>query len=323
VRFGVGLWCLQSTALAPRHHVRAYRELREDALLVERLGFDSVWLSEHHFFYDGYCPALLPAAAGVLAATRRLRVATGMLLAPLQRPERLAAAATELAARSGGRLDLGLGLGYREVELDGKGVHRGQRVARLAAALDLLEAAGEPPVWIGSATPAGVARAAARGHGVLLSGANPLPMVRELAAVHRDAFQAAGRPGGRRPRLAALRNVWVLDDEAERAQVLDWFRASYLLYAGLGWTVAAGRDHPGMDFVRAREQALEAAVATAIVGTADRVVEGLREVAAAGVDDVVCRVVLEGCPRQAFHTVLERLADRVVPRLAAAEAAAC
>lgn len=54
MRFGLGLWCLQSTALAPRHHVHAYRELLEDARLAERLGYDSVWLSEHHFFYDGY-----------------------------------------------------------------------------------------------------------------------------------------------------------------------------------------------------------------------------------------------------------------------------
>jgi alkanesulfonate monooxygenase SsuD/methylene tetrahydromethanopterin reductase-like flavin-dependent oxidoreductase (luciferase family) len=316
VRFGVGLWCLQSTAAVPRHHVHAYRQLREDARLVESLGFDSVWLSEHHFFYDGYCPAVLPAAAGVLAVTGRLRVATGMLLAPLQRPERLAEAAAELAARSGGRLELGLGLGYRDVEFDGKGVPRRERVARLDAAIGCLEAAGGPRVWIGSATPTGVARAGARGQGILLSGANPLPLVRALAGAHRRAWEAAGRPGGTRPRVAALRNVWVLDGEAERPAVLDWYRASYLLYAGLGWTVAPGREHPGMDFVGAREEALAAAMATATVGDAGQAVQALREVAAAGVDDVIFRVVLEGCPRPALHRLLERLADRVLPELA-------
>ncbi|MBA2530248.1 MAG: LLM class flavin-dependent oxidoreductase, partial [Euzebyales bacterium] len=90
MRFGVGLWCLQNTASGPRHHVTAYRQLREDAQLVERLGFEGVWLSEHHFFYDGYCPSPLPAAASVLAVTDRLRAATGMLLLPLQDARRVA-----------------------------------------------------------------------------------------------------------------------------------------------------------------------------------------------------------------------------------------
>ena len=54
--------------------------MREYAALMEGLGYDELWLSEHHSFYDGYCPALLPAAASVLSVTERLRVGTGMLL---------------------------------------------------------------------------------------------------------------------------------------------------------------------------------------------------------------------------------------------------
>lgn len=68
MRIGIGLWCLQSTATAPRSHPRLYRELVDDARLAERVGLDSLWLSEHHVFYDGYCPALLPAASAVLSA---------------------------------------------------------------------------------------------------------------------------------------------------------------------------------------------------------------------------------------------------------------
>ncbi len=84
MRFGIGLWCLQGTASSPRHHVQAYRELLEDARLAEQTGFEALWLSEHHFFYDGYCPALLTAGAAVLSTTSRLRLGTGMLLLPYQ-----------------------------------------------------------------------------------------------------------------------------------------------------------------------------------------------------------------------------------------------
>ena len=141
MRFGVGLFSLQCTAMQPTHWARAYREMREHAVLLEDLGYDELWLSEHHFFYDGYCPALLPAAASVLSVTERLRVGTGMLLLPMQDPHRLAAVAQDLNARSGGRLDVGVGLGYRDVEFDGHGVSRKQRLPRMLKGLEVLEAA--------------------------------------------------------------------------------------------------------------------------------------------------------------------------------------
>ena len=111
MRVGVGLWCLQSSALRPRPFPALYSELLEDARHAEAVGLDSLWLSEHHFFYDGYCPALLPAAAAALSVTQRLRIGTGVLLLPLQAADRVARAAAHLAESSGGRFDLGVGAG--------------------------------------------------------------------------------------------------------------------------------------------------------------------------------------------------------------------
>lgn len=315
MRFGAGLWCLQSTATAPRHPAKAYEELLEDAAVMERLGYDALWLSEHHFFYDGYCPSNVTAAAGVLAATDRLTVATGMSLASMRDPDRLAAECAELDARSGGRFELGLGLGYRDVEFDGKGVPRKERVGRRKAAMRAVRAAAPTmPIWLGSALPEAVARAGAHGHGVLFSGANPLSLVRDLATAHREGFESAGR-GGERPRVAALRNVWVTEDAAERQAVLDWFRASYVLYAGLGWSVPKRGETAAMDFTREVDKALADAVSTAIVGTADEVAEGLQEVIDAGVDELVFRIVIEGAPQAAVHEVLHRIALEVMPQL--------
>ncbi len=324
MKFGVGLYCLQATASTPRHPTTPYRDLLEDARLLERLGYEGMWLSEHHFFYDGYCPALLPVAASLLAATTRLRVGTGMMLLPLQDPGRAARLSADIARRSGGRLDVGVGLGYRDVEFDGKGVRRQDRVALHRAGLAELDRVAVPAgatIWNGSATPKGVARAGARGQGVLLSGANPLSLVTELAAAHREGWEQAGRPGATRPRVAALRNVWLTDDPHEAEAVLDWQRASYVLYAGLGWSVAQQASTEAMDFRADLDKAVAQAVATSIVGPAAQVADGLREVHAAGVDDVVFRVIIEGAPAPAVRRMLGRMADEVLPQLEHVEAA--
>ncbi len=322
MRFGAGLWNLQSTAMVPRHQARTYREFLDDARNLESMGYESLWLSEHHFFYDGYCPALLPVASAALAATTTLRVGTGMLLLPLQDPTRVATAAAELSRASGGRFDLGVGLGYRDVEFDGKGLARSSRLRRSSDGLAEIARIAEPAgvqVWNGSATPKGMARAGARGQGVLLSGGNPLSLVAELAAAHRAGWEDAGSVG-QRPRVAALRNVWLTEDAHERAAVLEYQRASYVLYAGLGWSVKASGDTPAMDFTKDIDAAVAGAVATTIIGSASEVIDGLREVHAAGVDDVVFRVVIEGAPRQAVNGVLAALADDVIPALADLEA---
>lgn len=325
MRFGVGLWNLQTTAMAPRAATAVYRDLRREAVELERLGYESLWLSEHHFFYDGYCPAVLSAASVALAATTTLRVGTGMLLLPLQQPRRVAALAARLAEASGRRFDLGVGLGYRPIEFDGKGLDMADRLRRSTAGLSALAEIAEPAgvaVINGSATPKGMARAGARGQGIMLSGGNPLSLVRELAAAHRAGWEEAGRPGGTRPRVIALRNVWLTESAAERAAVLAYQRASYVLYAGLGWSVRATGDTPEMDFRADLDRAIAGAVGTTIIGGVDEVVDGLAATAEAGVDDVVLRVMIEGAPTGAVFDMLGRFAEQVAPRLAATEAAA-
>jgi alkanesulfonate monooxygenase SsuD/methylene tetrahydromethanopterin reductase-like flavin-dependent oxidoreductase (luciferase family) len=93
-----------------------YRQTLEQIAWAETIGFDSVWLTEHHFCDDGYLPSPLVVAAAIGANTRRMRIGTNLLQIPLHDPIRLAEDAATVSLLTGGRFDLGVALGYRAFE---------------------------------------------------------------------------------------------------------------------------------------------------------------------------------------------------------------
>lgn len=309
MKVGVGLWCLQSTATAPRPFTQAYAELLDDARLTESVGLHSLWLSEHHGYYDGYCPALLPAAAAALAATDSLQVGTGVLLLPLHDAERVRVAAQHLNHRFDNRFHLGMGMGYRPSEFAARDLNIADRVRRMVDGLDLLAADRPGPMWVGVTSLPAARRAGRRGLGLMISGAFSKRVVDDLIAAHREAWHDAGCPGEDQPPVGLLRNVWVADDEAAKRQALRWVRSSYLVYAGLGW----GADDTGVDFRAAIAESMDEVEASAIVGSAAEVAETLGDY---DVDLVVCRIGYDEPPSAAVREAIERVGTDVAPLLA-------
>ncbi len=101
---------------------RLYGEYLEWIAYAEELGFNSVWISEHHFTEDGYSPSFFPLATAIAMRTKRMRIGSYVLLLPLHHAVQAAEDAAVLDNLSNGRLILGLGLGYAQHDYAGYGV---------------------------------------------------------------------------------------------------------------------------------------------------------------------------------------------------------
>ena len=108
---------------------------------AERLGYDHVWLTEHHFVEDGYSASLLPIAAAIAARTERIRIAPNVLNLPLRQPAVTAVAAASLDLLSGGRFELSLGAGGFWDAIESMGTARltpAESVVALEEAIDVI-----------------------------------------------------------------------------------------------------------------------------------------------------------------------------------------
>ena len=218
-------------------------ELCEEA---ELLGADSLWFSEHHGFEDGYLSQPLTFAAAAAARTTRVRLGTGILVAPLRKTVQLAEEAAVVDLISGGRLELGLGAGYRvpEFELFGTDFTAryrilDQQVSELRrlwgdGGLTPAPAPDRPPIWLGYQGPKGARRAGRMGEGLLTVAKDSWPHYRDgLAEGGHDPATA---------RIAGGIQAYVTDDP-ER----DWPRvAPHIAYAQDGYRryMVEGTGHP-------------------------------------------------------------------------------
>jgi alkanesulfonate monooxygenase SsuD/methylene tetrahydromethanopterin reductase-like flavin-dependent oxidoreductase (luciferase family) len=170
---------LRNPAAWARPWDQVYGRMLEHLERADELGVGAVWMSEHHGFADGYLPQPLTFAAAVAVRTKRMRIGTAILQAPLRPAIDIAEQAAIVDILSGGRLELGLGAGYRGPEFAAFGVDGARRYELLekrVRAIRHLWRSGEAtppplqervPIWIGCEGPRGARMAGRLGEGLL------------------------------------------------------------------------------------------------------------------------------------------------------------
>jgi len=338
LQVGAALWTRQPTAAPPASHRTLYRQFVEDAVRVEELGFASLWLAEHRFWYDGWCPSPVVAAAAAAGATTRLRFGYGMLLLPQHEPLRFAESVATLDRLSGGRVDLGVALGHRDAEFDGLGLERTRRGRRMDEALEiLLSAWGDgplryagnqfdypaadvtpkpvqrphPTIWLGGMAPAALRRAARRGLSYLLPQTMYPEEIAQLVELVTKEAADAGMPVGQ---IGMLKDAWVQPQgERARAQFLPRLRSHYTEESGAWWVLKGAFS--GFQRRDLLERQLDRIIDTAAVGDPDEVLNSLQTLARAGVDFLALRFNFDIVSPQAVAESMGLFSREVLPGL--------
>ena len=234
-----------------------YAERLAQITQAEAMGFDSVWLTEHHFCDDGYTPSPLVLGAAIGARTQRMRIGTNLMLLPLHDPVRIAEDAATLSLCTGGRFDLGVGIGYRELEFDQFQRKLSHRPSLIEEGIEVVRRSwsGEPVNFSGKRFSVGDVRvtpAPVRAPDILLGGMVE-PAIDRAARI-ADGFLCTGGIGldlyaealdrhGRVDEGNAALGCWAIiaeDPEAEAARLGDQVDLNEVIDAAIKAAVEQG-----------------------------------------------------------------------------------
>jgi alkanesulfonate monooxygenase SsuD/methylene tetrahydromethanopterin reductase-like flavin-dependent oxidoreductase (luciferase family) len=139
VRFG--LFTLFDFFRGRQDEVAYYRDTLDLIKLAERLGYDSVWVGEEHFYCFGICPSPQLFLTAVARETSRLRLGTAISLLPFENPLRKAEDFAMLDILSGGRLNFGVGRGIIPKHFEGFRTDPRESKARYEESLQIIRGA--------------------------------------------------------------------------------------------------------------------------------------------------------------------------------------
>jgi alkanesulfonate monooxygenase SsuD/methylene tetrahydromethanopterin reductase-like flavin-dependent oxidoreductase (luciferase family) len=227
--------------------VRGFRDYVDTCVEAEALGFNSSFLVEHHFSDLGQVSASLDLLAWVAARTTTMRLGTAVIVLPWHNPVLLAERAATLDLMSDGRLEFGVGKGYRHSEFAGFCIPFEEAQPRFEEALHVIITAWtsnarfshngnfwhyediivepppsqrpHPPVWIAASKPDSIRNVAASGYKLLLDQFASTETTGERLAVFRAECEARGRSFDPMD-VAVARNLYVARDAADTQTAL-------------------------------------------------------------------------------------------------------
>ena len=292
-------------------------EMCEEA---ERLGAGSIWASEHHLFEDGYLTQPLTFLAAAAARTKKARLGTAILLAPLRPAVTIAEQATVVDLISNGRVEIGLGAGYRIPEFQLYGADfparfkttdaRALEIGKLFAEGKLTPSPVQKPVpiWMGYQTEKGAERAGRMGLGLLSARGALWPAYKEglIAGGHNPAIG----------RMAGMIGGWISDDpEAEWPTVSKYLAYQQNTYKSYG-VEGTGKPAPEVDVEKMRWRDGELKPHHFMIATPQKAAELIKGyTAGAPVKHIYFFVSLAGMPEKMVMKQIETIFTKLAPLL--------
>ncbi|MEE9247204.1 MAG: LLM class flavin-dependent oxidoreductase [Dehalococcoidia bacterium] len=333
----------QSPEMRPSDEV--YGRSIEMAVAADQLGFDSVWLAEHHFSSYGYCPHPLLMAVKIAERTKNVRIGIAVMVIPFFHPLRLAEDIAMADQLMDGRLDLGVGRGYQPFEFERFGVPIEENMERFNEIMDIVTRClsedgvsyqgkyfqfpethtfprplqkPHPPFWHAGSTTTSMRLSAERGYHCISSG--PLEQLKENSAVYNQALASHG--WGPRE-FTILRHTFLSHDPAEIEKQYD--NAMYVRRTAAHLRAGTEKVINGQAFAQplpdepSREEFLET---TLLMGSPEeclKKIERFRD--QADVTYLLCQFDIGGLETDKALASMELFAKEVMPRLRETEKA--
>ena len=278
-----------------------FKDYIDYVIEAEGLGYESAFIVEHHFTGFGQVSATLNLLTWIGAHTTTLRLGTAVVVLPWHNPVLLAEQAATLDLLSGGRLDFGVGKGYRHNEFVGFRIPMEDAQARFEEAIDIITKSWtsnerfsfhgkfwqyddivvepptiqkpHPPFWQGAGHPESIRRVAARGHNLLLDQFASMDDTIARFNIYRDAMIANGFGFD-------ASQVGVARDEAEKEAAVDRRVVAQRRLHGISQRPDGNNTASIMAFSDTREASEE----SALYGNPDQICRKIEKLQAAGVE---------------------------------------
>jgi len=253
MKFGLGLAVQHSP---DDDQAARFREHLEQVRLARAVGFSTVWASQHFLSQPFTYFQPIPTLGRIAAEADGMTLGTGIILLPLFQPLDVAEQIATLDVITGGRMILGVGLGYRDDENAAFGIDPKSRVGRLTEGVEVIERLwmGEPVtyegrhfqlrdvrislrpaqrprprIWLAANTDAGVKRAARLGDAWLMNPHSTLASIERQLALFHETRRALGKP--RAIDIPLLKECVVAEDATSAlAEARPFLEAKYRAY---------------------------------------------------------------------------------------------
>ncbi len=320
---------------------QGFRDYLDFNVEAEALGYVSSFSVEHHFSGWNQASATLMLLTALAMRTTTLRLGSAVIVPPWHNPVLLAEQAATLDLISGGRLDLGVGKGYRHSEFKGFQISPEEAEARFEEALEVMRRgwtsrerfshhgrfwhfedivvepppaqSPHPPLWVAAGNPHSIKRAAARGFNLILDQYASPQTLAERIAIYKAEREANGLTFNPM-QVTVARLAYVAKDRADRDEALVRQKA----YTDRTIAVSRAPDTkagPAGSHVLAYADRKGATEEHALFGTPDELCRMIEELRPAGVGYVLLMIF-------GGHDQLRRFAREIMPAFTQQRAAA-